>query len=168
MKTPLLSRRHMLAGFVLASSTSLLGLWSGTAKAALAYAQPTRLQTLTALMRDAFPHDALSPAFYESIAKTYMRELEKSSQALAELDRGFALLDGSLIAPFAELPMPVRRSLIARYDQEPFFKAVLWRGSELIYRNPDVWKVLGYGGSSIEDGGYLERGFDDIAWLPVK
>jgi hypothetical protein len=34
-----------------------------------------------------------------------------------------------------------------------------------IFRNRFVWALLGYQGSSIEYGGYLERGFDDIGWL---
>jgi hypothetical protein len=29
-----------------------------------------------------------------------------------------------------------------------------------------VWPLFGYEGSSLEYGGYLERGFDDIGWLP--
>jgi hypothetical protein len=34
-----------------------------------------------------------------------------------------------------------------------------------IFRNPSVWDIIGYEGSSIEYGGYLERGFNDISWL---
>jgi hypothetical protein len=28
--------------------------------------------------------------------------------------------------------------------------------------------MFGYEGSSVEKGGYLGRGFDDIAWLPKQ
>ena len=35
-----------------------------------------------------------------------------------------------------------------------------------LYNDPAVWKKLGFEGSSAEFGGYLSRGFDDIAWLP--
>jgi hypothetical protein len=37
-----------------------------------------------------------------------------------------------------------------------------------LYSNPQVWPLFGYQGSSLEYGGYLERGFDDIAWLPKE
>jgi hypothetical protein len=35
-----------------------------------------------------------------------------------------------------------------------------------LYRNKQVWPKLGYEGPSFPFGGYLERGFDDIDWLP--
>jgi len=38
--------------------------------------------------------------------------------------------------------------------------------AEIVMRDPALWKTLGYQGSSIEHGGYLYRGFDDIDWLP--
>ena len=37
---------------------------------------------------------------------------------------------------------------------------------DVLYRNEEVLTFLGYQGSSIEYGGYLNRGFDDIDWLP--
>ena len=35
-----------------------------------------------------------------------------------------------------------------------------------IYNNPLAWRHFGYEGSSHEFGGYIDRGFDDLAWLP--
>jgi len=35
-----------------------------------------------------------------------------------------------------------------------------------LYNQHDVWTKLGYEGPSWEKGGYLERGFNDIDWLP--
>ena len=37
---------------------------------------------------------------------------------------------------------------------------------EHLYRNREVWQLVGYEGSSVEYGGYIDRGFDDIDWLP--
>ncbi len=34
-----------------------------------------------------------------------------------------------------------------------------------IYGNADVWPLLGYEGASADQGGYINRGFDDIDWL---
>ena len=31
--------------------------------------------------------------------------------------------------------------------------------------NEDVWPIFGYQGESFSQGGYIERGFDDIDWL---
>ena len=35
-----------------------------------------------------------------------------------------------------------------------------------IYDNPDVWKAFGYEGAAAHLGGYVDRGFDDLDWLP--
>ncbi len=35
-----------------------------------------------------------------------------------------------------------------------------------LYNNKEVWPKFGYEGSSAEHGGYINRGFADIDWLP--
>ena len=35
-----------------------------------------------------------------------------------------------------------------------------------LYDNPLVWKAFGYEGPSVHLGGYVNRGFDDLDWLP--
>ena len=126
----------------------------------------TRRATTAALLRTAFPHDRLPSQFYAGAALVYLSEIDATPAGKAEHDRGLALLDRSRIAPFAELPTVIQRGLVAKIDQEPFFKALLWRGAELVYRDPRVWALVGYEGSAIEHGGYKDRGFDDIDWLP--
>ena len=33
------------------------------------------------------------------------------------------------------------------------------------YNQKEVWPLFGYEGESFSKGGYIDRGFDDIAWL---
>jgi hypothetical protein len=35
-----------------------------------------------------------------------------------------------------------------------------------LYNNKEVWPKFGYEGSSADKGGYINRGFNDIDWLP--
>jgi hypothetical protein len=35
-----------------------------------------------------------------------------------------------------------------------------------LYNDHEVWELLGYEGPSFDQGGYLNRGFDDLDWLP--
>ena len=35
-----------------------------------------------------------------------------------------------------------------------------------LYSDPEVWELLGYEGPSYDKGGYVDRGFDDLDWLP--
>ena len=36
----------------------------------------------------------------------------------------------------------------------------------VFYNNPLVWQAFGYEGEAFDYGGYIERGFDDLGWLP--
>jgi len=55
-------------------------------------------------------------------------------------------------------------------EATPFFQTVRGSlvGADGPYNLPAVWKKLGYQGSSWQFGGYLNRGFGDIAWLPKE
>ena len=35
-----------------------------------------------------------------------------------------------------------------------------------LYDDHEVWELLGYEGASFDKGGYIDRGFDDLDWLP--
>ncbi len=52
-------------------------------------------------------------------------------------------------------------------ENEPFFAAIQSAVMARFYNHPKVWEHIGYPGSSVEYGGYVDRGFDDIDWLPV-
>ena len=52
-------------------------------------------------------------------------------------------------------------------ENEAFFAAIQGAVMARFYNHPKVWEHIGYPGSSVEYGGYADRGFDDIDWLPV-
>ena len=56
-------------------------------------------------------------------------------------------------------------AVLERLEEDPFFQFMHRFAFGEIYNDPLVWKRIGYGGSSMEFGGYLERGFNDIDWL---
>ncbi|KQX18662.1 MULTISPECIES: hypothetical protein [unclassified Sphingomonas] len=158
-----MTRRGLMHGIALAAAIPLA---CGKAMGAAVAAVDRRTASTAALLRVAFPHARLTPDFYRRVAETYVTEIAAKPAAISEHDRGLALLDASHIAPFADLPPVIQKGLVEKVDQEPFFKAILWRGAELVYRDRSVWKMVGYEGSSLEYGGYHDRGFDDIDWLP--
>nr|WP_047167087.1 hypothetical protein [Sphingomonas sp. Y57] len=163
MTSVFVTRRGAVRSIALAATIPFA---CGRAIGATAAVVDRRTAATAALLRVAFPHGRLAPDFYRGVAETYLREIAAKPAATAEHDRGLALLDGNHIAPFANLPAVIQKGLVERIDQEPFFKAILWRGAELIYRDRSVWKMVGYESSSLEYGGYHDRGFDDIDWLP--
>lgn len=158
-----MTRRGVVRSIALAATIPFV---CGPAIGATAVAVDRRTASTAALLRVAFPHARLKPDFYRGVAATYLKEIAAKPAAIAEHDRGLALLDGNHMAAFADLPPVIQKGLVEKIDQEPFYKAMLWRGAELVYRDHEVWKMVGYQGSSLEYGGYINRGFDDIDWLP--
>ena len=73
---------------------------------------------------------------------------------------------GELGTTFTLRPEMQRAYVLRAIETSPFFTFVYNLTLNTLYGNTDVWKILGYEGSSLEHGGYIHRGFDDIDWLP--
>ena len=58
-----------------------------------------------------------------------------------------------------------RRALEA-IAADPFFQTIRFKTIAVLYNDPLVWQAFGYEGEAFEYGGYIERGFDDLGWLP--
>ena len=69
--------------------------------------------------------------------------------------------------PYADVAWEADRvKLLQGIEQTEFFKTI--RGDLVVslYNQKEVWPRFGYEGSSAEHGGYINRGFADIDWLP--
>ena len=47
-----------------------------------------------------------------------------------------------------------------------FFEHVRGTTTVTLYNDKETWKLLGYEGYSSDKGGYINRGFNDLDWLP--
>lgn len=166
-------RRRFLAESVKlalgSSAASLLsGVVSRTALAATALAEfdEREARTLTVLTRAMFPHQALDDSYYFAVVEHLDRGAAASAQMLELLRGGIGKLDTATDGDWIDLPVDDKLRVMEALQTEPFFGAILNQTIDVLYRNPDVWKLVGYEGSSIEHGGYLNRGFNDIDWLP--
>ena len=61
---------------------------------------------------------------------------------------------------------PIASRCCKAIEQGALFKKL--RGDLLVtlYNNKEVWPKFGYEGASADKGGYINRGFNDIDWLP--
>jgi hypothetical protein len=84
----------------------------------------------------------------------------------ALMEGGIAALNSTDKGPWLELPEPEQVAIIQGLAGTPFFNFLHWTTAEIVMRDPALWAELGYQGSSIEHGGFLNHGFDDIDWLP--
>lgn len=123
------------------------------------------MATLLQMARDIYPHDKVGDRFYAIAVKGY--DSPEQQQAVAE---GIAALDAAAQAAGFDDYMSAgweadRVEILRSIEETPFFQTV--RGGLVtgLYNQKEVWPIFGYQGESYSEGGYINRGFDDIDWL---
>lgn len=164
-----LSRRQLLsrgaaagalvvgAGFVAAPDAA----WA-TETQAIA---PRTMATLIQMARDIYPHDRIPDAHYVIAVKGH-----DTPETAAATEAGIAMLDAAAkgLGHSDYLSIGWERDRVAVLhvvENSAFFQGV--RGGLVtgLYNQKAVWPIFGYEGESFSKGGYIDRGFDDIAWL---
>ena len=155
---------------VAVASTTGLGITDAWADDATAL-KPATLKTLVKVARDIYPHDFLADSYYITAVKPWDGKAAKDAAVKTMITDGVARLDADARdrhkVPYAEVPWEVDRvALLQRIEATEFFTTL--RGDLIVslYNNKEVWPKFGYEGSSAEHGGYINRGFADIDWLP--
>lgn len=168
------SRRGFLAG----SGTTLIGgaallssagLFAADSKAAQKIGVNSN-RTLLQMARDIFPHDELEDKYYQEVMLPLAKRAEADSDLLQLLTVGVAALDQEARAQYGKTYINVVRekervTILKRIEPSPFFQKIKGDLMMGIYNNPEIWKKFGYGGSSWQHGGYINRGYDEIDWL---
>lgn len=122
-------------------------------------------QSLQQLARRLFPHDELTSAPYEEIASSLVSRASTDTKLREILRAGVAQLDEGGQTPWLMRDEEQQLAAVQRLEGGEFFRLMRTTTIEHLYRSREVWRLLGYQGSSVEFGGYLDRGFDDIDWL---
>lgn len=126
---------------------------------------PDQMATLLQMARDIYPHDQVADRFYAIAVKGY--DSEESKDFVAE---GIAALDAAaqaqghasyLAAGWEEDRVKVLQAI----ETTPFFQTVRAGLVTGLYNQKEVWPIFGYQGESFSQGGYIDRGFNDIDWL---
>ena len=123
-----------------------------------------RRTALVRLLRAAYPHDSFPVGPYERVADKILDQVDDDLWLKLALEQGLdtleqAGLDGSQDPETAE-------KLLREIEEAEFFKLVRAVTVVALYDDHEVWELLGYEGESFSKGGYLDRGFDDLDWLP--
>ncbi|MDQ6656691.1 MAG: hypothetical protein M3Z00_00395 [Actinomycetota bacterium] len=121
-----------------------------------------QVATLMRLLRVAYPHPTFPDAPYERTAKTV-----QDADADNLLATGLDDLDQRAGGNFGALSDAEATAVVERIADGRFFKLVHSTTVVALYDDHEVWDLLGYQGSSFDKGGYLDRGFDDLDWLPT-
>ncbi|ALE73921.1 hypothetical protein AD006_21995 [Pseudonocardia sp. EC080610-09] len=123
-------------------------------------------QTLTRVVYAAFPHRTFPVGPYQRAADAVIEQAATDPRMLAQLVQGLGELDAQRDVPFAELDLDTAAAVLRGADGSPFVTAIVDSAIVTLYSDPEVWELLGYEGPSFDRGGYVDRGFDDLDWLP--
>ncbi len=170
-----LSRRDLLKSGVAAGAAFVVGAnfithaseaWAMETKAL----SPDTMATLVQMARDIYPHDRVADQYYAIAVKSHDEAAAGDDAKKQMIEDGIANLDG--LTQAAGHPSYLgtgweddRVALLKQIEDTPLFQEV--RGGLVVglYNQPEVWPIFGYEGESFSKGGYIARGFDDIAWL---
>jgi hypothetical protein len=119
-------------------------------------------QSLLLMSRTIAPHDRLDDAAYAVVVGSLDADAARDAASLASTRAGIA----SLGARFAQSSETERVEVLRRIEQQPFFQAVRGRTLQVLYATPMAYALFGYEADAFSKGGYLNRGFGSLRWLP--
>ena len=123
-------------------------------------------KVLSGIVYQMFPHERLNKEVYVQVTEQLSGKISQSAELTAMLDNALEVLAGNGNEQWTELTKQEKTASLEKIQQTPFFRFVLNETLGGIYRHPHTWELLGLEGSSLEFGGYINRGLNDIDWLP--
>jgi hypothetical protein len=132
---------------------------------------PAQLKTLVKIARDIYPHDFLGDSYYITAVKPWDGKAAKDPAVKTMITDGVSRLDQDAHArhkvPYAEVGWEADRVVLLQgIEHTDFFGKMRSDLVVSLYNQKELWPKFGYEGSSAEHGGYIQRGFNDIDWLP--
>ena len=111
-----------------------------------------------------YPHDALSDDVYARVGEKLAETARDDSGAAQMIEDGVSALNGD--RAFAELSADEQLETLKGIEGSDFFELVRSTAVVEVYSDQRTWQLVGYEGPSFDKGGYINRGFNDLDWLP--
>jgi hypothetical protein len=167
-----LNRRRFLQGTSAAVIAVAVGAGSGLVAPSRAWAVDTQsinghaAMTLHKMARHISPHTFLGDQYYDKVVMALDGQAAGSADTAKMISDGVAEMDAALGINWIDLSYGYRMSVLESIEGGAFFGAVRSATIGNLYGNPQVSRYFSDEGSSVEFGGWIDRGFDDIGWLP--
>lgn len=118
---------------------------------------------LARMIRVMFPHPNIPDAPYIRAAEAVLTlACEKPGRQVAFA----AAIQDLMNMDFEALDDAAALAHLHKMAATDFFTQVQGKALLAFYDDPEVWEHLGYEGPSFDKGGYVNRGFNDLDWLP--
>jgi hypothetical protein len=161
MKT---TKRRLLIGS--AAATVMASTFARVAFAKLPLVpgeDPASHKALVRMIRVMFPHKRFGDGPYQRTADAVFAAAGKTP---ADKVAFAAALQELQASGFTDLDDKAALAKLKAIEETGFFKLVKGTTVTTLYDDPEVWGLLGYEGPSFDKGGYVNRGFNDLTWLP--
>jgi hypothetical protein len=122
------------------------------------------MATITAAARTIYPHDALPDDVYTRVGEKLAETAREDPGTARTIENGVSALNGG--RPFADLSAEEQLEALKGIEGSDFFELVRSTAVVEVYSDQRTWQLVGYEGPSFDKGGYLNRGFNDLDWLP--
>ena len=122
------------------------------------------MATITAAARTMYPHDALPDEVYARVGDKLGEAVRDDAGTAQTIEEGVAALNGG--RTFAERSAEERLEALKAIEGSDFFELVRSTAIVEVYSDQRTWQAFGYEGPSFDKGGYIDRGFNDLDWLP--
>jgi hypothetical protein len=167
-----ITRRRFVVAAIAGSGALSGGLTLAFLDTATAWAsaspeeKPASARALGRAARLLYPHAAIADDVYAAVVDDILAAAASDPALATTLDEAMAALDGAREPDFLALDGEDRLAVMTALQEEPWFSAIRLQVLVRLYSRPQLWQLIRYPGSSVEHGGYVDRGFDDIDWLP--
>ena len=121
-------------------------------------------QVLLRMLRVTYPHARFGDGPYERTADAVIDAADKTPGQTLVLTGGLRDLQA---AHFTDMDDAAATAHLESLSGSAFFALVRGTAVVALYNDHEVWRILGYEGPSYDKGGYIDRGFDDLDWLPA-
>ena len=164
--------------FLKSGAGVLMGTLAATSGVLATLAPSTSWAMMTKVLNDAeasailkvargiFPHDTLDDAVYALVVKDLDAAAAGDAGVAKLLRDGLKELDKLASGNWAGLDYVQRENLVIKMAGSPFFEKIRGTSVVSLYNNDMAWAHFGYEGESFDHGGYFDRGFQDLDWLP--
>ncbi len=125
-----------------------------------------QLATLERIAWLLFPFPELGQDAYQRVVAGLQESVSSSPEQQELVTAGIQALDELAGGAFVDVDQSRQLELLREIEQGGFFGLALQTTQSRLFNDRELWALVGYEGSSLEFGGYLNRGLDDIDWLP--
>ncbi|MGA7290566.1 MAG: hypothetical protein WBX02_20855 [Terriglobales bacterium] len=118
--------------------------------------------TLMAVARTIAPHDKLDDAAYALV----VHALDTDATNDGSTRKVFRESLDRLGTEFVKAAETDRVAALKKIESSEFFRSVRLKTLQVLYATPMAYAYFGYEGEAFSKGGYIERGFNNLRWLP--